>query len=212
MSPSDPCSGILTAGVSQKDGENWCSQINRLQQLLDKLECQSPKLEPLKEDTLASTYKSNILLVQRQMSMTTEDLDNFQKVLKSYIDATSAHSDNLHYLQSNSSKDFQRCIIDMLEDAEIVSTMLLPALCFKDMVVLSNFCPLASGAEAGVEGVEEREATEAFSPLGLEAEGTLSGALTPARPTGDTPAAAAATAAVAMAATLPAVMAETDLG
>ncbi|GLD64106.1 N-terminal EF-hand calcium-binding protein 1-like isoform X1 [Lates japonicus] len=152
MSPSDPCSGILTS-VNMEDGENWCSQINRLQQLLDKLECQSPKLEPLKEDTLASTYKSNILLVQRQMSVTDEDLDNFRKVLKSYIDATSAHSDNLHvsvqklpgkscyimyefwqdriswmsYLQSNSSKDFQRCIIDMLEDAEVVSTMLLRA-------------------------------------------------------------------------------------
>ncbi|KAM7402412.1 hypothetical protein PAMP_017654 [Pampus punctatissimus] len=152
MSPSDPCSDILTTGVNMEDGENWCSQINRLQQLLDKLECQSPKLEPLKEDTLASTYKSNILLVQRQMLVTGEDPDNFQKVLKSYIDATSAHSDNLHvsiqklpgkscyiiyefwqdriswmsYLQSNSSKDFQRCIIDMLEDTEVVSTMLLP--------------------------------------------------------------------------------------
>lgn len=30
------------------------------------------------------------------------------------------------YLQSNDSKDFQRCVIDMLEDAEVVSTMLLP--------------------------------------------------------------------------------------
>ncbi|XP_029357403.1 N-terminal EF-hand calcium-binding protein 1 isoform X2 [Echeneis naucrates] len=127
MSPLEPCSGILTTGVSMKDGENWCSQINKLQQLLDKLESQSPKLEPLKEDTLASTYKSNILLVQRQMSVNDEDLDNFRKVLKSYIDATSAHSDNLHYQQSNSSKDFQRCIIDMLEDVEVVSTMLLPA-------------------------------------------------------------------------------------
>ncbi|TMS19475.1 N-terminal EF-hand calcium-binding protein 1 [Larimichthys crocea] len=95
MSPSDPCSGILTTGVSMEDDENWCSQINRLQQLLDKLECQGPKLEPLKEDTLASTYKSNILLVQRQMSVTDENLDNFRKVLKGYIDATSAHSDNL---------------------------------------------------------------------------------------------------------------------
>ncbi|XP_022056179.2 N-terminal EF-hand calcium-binding protein 1 [Acanthochromis polyacanthus] len=153
MSPSDPCSAILTTGVGLEDGENWCSQINRLQQLLDKLECQSPKLEPLKEDSLASTYKSNILLVQRQMSVTDDDLDNFRKVLNSYIDATSAHSDNLHvsvqklpgkscyimyefwqdriswmsYLQSNNSKDFQRCVIDMLEDAEKVSTMLLPA-------------------------------------------------------------------------------------
>ncbi|KAF0034540.1 hypothetical protein F2P81_012298 [Scophthalmus maximus] len=127
MSPSDPCFRILTTGVSTEGGENWCSQINRLQQLLDKLDCQSPKLEPLKEDTLASTYKSNILLVHRQMAVTDKDLDNFRKVLQSYVDAATAHADNLHYLQSNSSKDFQRCIIDMLEDAEVVSTMLLPA-------------------------------------------------------------------------------------
>uniref|UniRef100_A0A8D3AHJ5 N-terminal EF-hand calcium binding protein 3 n=1 Tax=Scophthalmus maximus TaxID=52904 RepID=A0A8D3AHJ5_SCOMX len=154
MSPSDPCFRILTTGVSTEGGENWCSQINRLQQLLDKLDCQSPKLEPLKEDTLASTYKSNILLVHRQMAVTDKDLDNFRKVLQSYVDAATAHADNLHvsvqklpgkscyimyefwqdriswmsYLQSNSSKDFQRCIIDMLEDAEVVSTMLLPGL------------------------------------------------------------------------------------
>ncbi|XP_068172038.1 N-terminal EF-hand calcium-binding protein 1 [Antennarius striatus] len=153
MSPSDPRSDILTTGLIMEDGKNWCSQINRLQELLDKLECQGPKLEPLKEDTLASTYKSNILLVQRQMSVTNENLDNFQEVLKGYIDATSAQSDNLHvsiqklpgkscyimyefwqdriswmsYLQSDSSKDFQRCVIDMLEDAEVVSTMLIPA-------------------------------------------------------------------------------------
>ncbi|KAM3622012.1 uncharacterized protein V6R79_019234 [Siganus canaliculatus] len=153
MSPSDPCSAILTTGVNMDDGENWCSQINRLQQLLDKLECQGPKLEPLKEDSLASTYKSNILLVQRQMSVSDDNLDNFQKVMKSYVDVTSAQSDNLHmsvqklpgkscyimyefwqdriswmsYLQSNNSKDFQRCTIDMLEDAEVISTMLLPA-------------------------------------------------------------------------------------
>lgn len=54
--------------------------------------------------------------------------------------------------------------------------------------------------------MEEREATEAFSPPGLATEDTLSGALTPVRPTGDTPAAAAAAAA------LLAEMAETGLG
>ncbi|XP_019734930.1 N-terminal EF-hand calcium-binding protein 1-like [Hippocampus comes] len=129
----------------------WNSQIGRLQLLLDKLECQNPKLEPLKGDTTTST--ANILLVQRKMAVNKSDLDNFRKVLKSYVDATSAHPDNLHvsvpkvpekssyviyefwrdrlswmsYLQSSSSKAFQRCVINMLEDTEIVSTMLLPA-------------------------------------------------------------------------------------
>ncbi|CAL8340335.1 unnamed protein product [Merluccius merluccius] len=145
----------LTTGVSEEGGEeNWCSQINRLQQLLDKLECQSAKLEPLKEDSLASTYKSNLLLVQRQVTVAEEDLEDFRKVLKSYADATAAHADNLHvsvqklpekscyimyefwqdriswmsYLQSNSSKDFQRCIIQMLVGPEVVATMLIPGL------------------------------------------------------------------------------------
>ncbi|XP_055764909.1 N-terminal EF-hand calcium-binding protein 1-like isoform X3 [Salvelinus fontinalis] len=151
LSPIHPYSGILTTGVTMEIDDHWCSQVNRLQQLLDKLEWQGPKLEPLKEDTLASTYKSNILLVQTQMSAT-EDLEEFQKLLKSYVDATSNHSDNLHvsiqklpgkscyimyefwqdriswisYLQSNASKKFQRCVIDTLEDSERVSTMLLP--------------------------------------------------------------------------------------
>lgn len=153
LSPTDPHSGILTTGIAMETGENWCSQVNRLQQLLDKLESQGPKLEPLKEDTLASTYKSNILLVQRQMAVMEEDIEAFQKVLKSYVDAVSTQGDNLHvsvqklpgkscyimyefwqdriswmsYLQSNASKNFQRCVIDMLEDPEAVSTMLLPA-------------------------------------------------------------------------------------
>ncbi|KAI2663938.1 N-terminal EF-hand calcium-binding protein 1 [Labeo rohita] len=186
LSPTDPYSGILTTGVTVDTDEHWCSQINRLQQLIDKLECQSPKLEPLKEDTLASTYKSNILLVQRQMSVTENDLEEFQKALKTYADTTANQNDNLHvsiqklpekscyiiyefwqdriswmslllqsfigrsscwvlhlsgymdrhdsvlsttctrYLQSDASKMFQRCIIDMLEDPEIVSTMLMP--------------------------------------------------------------------------------------
>ncbi|XP_029540548.1 N-terminal EF-hand calcium-binding protein 1 isoform X2 [Oncorhynchus nerka] len=135
LSPTDPYSGILTTGVTMETDDHWCSQINRLQLLLDKLEWQ------------------NILLVQRQMLATEEDLDKFQRVLKSYADATSNHSDNLHvsiqklpgkscfiiyefwqdriswmsYLQSDASKNFQRCVIDMLEDPKLVSTMLLPA-------------------------------------------------------------------------------------
>ncbi|KAG7478382.1 hypothetical protein MATL_G00079700 [Megalops atlanticus] len=153
LSPTDPYSGMLTTGVTVEPDSNWNSQINRLQQLIDKLECQSPKLEPLNEDTLASTYKSNILLVQRQLSVREKDIEEFQRVLKRYINSTTNQSDNLHvsiqklperccfimhefwqdrlswmsYLQSNSSKTFQRCIIDMLEDPEAVSTMLLPA-------------------------------------------------------------------------------------
>lgn len=31
---------IVFSEVSLEDEENWCSQINKLQQLLDKLECE----------------------------------------------------------------------------------------------------------------------------------------------------------------------------
>ncbi|KAG5836143.1 N-terminal EF-hand calcium-binding protein 1 [Anguilla rostrata] len=154
LSPTDPYSGMLTTGVAVEPDDHWNSQINRLQQLIDKLECQSPKLEPLKEeDTISSSCRSNILLVQRQLSVAEKDISEFQRALKSYADATADRSDNLHvsiqklpekscfimyefwqdrlswmsHLQSNASKAFQRCIIDVLEDPEVVTTMLLPA-------------------------------------------------------------------------------------
>ncbi|XP_069545210.1 N-terminal EF-hand calcium-binding protein 1-like isoform X1 [Brachyistius frenatus] len=171
LSPTDPYSGMLTTGVSVEPDNHWGSQINQLEQFIDKLECEtrilynlglldgdgrwtmSPHLEPLKEDTLAGTYKSNILLVQRQMSVKEKDVEQFQQALKIYTDATTSHLNNLHisvqnlpdrscfimyefwqdrlswmsYLQSSISKTFQRCIIDSLEEPEMVSTMLLPA-------------------------------------------------------------------------------------
>uniref|UniRef100_A0A3B4X2K2 N-terminal EF-hand calcium binding protein 3 n=1 Tax=Seriola lalandi dorsalis TaxID=1841481 RepID=A0A3B4X2K2_SERLL len=149
MSPSDPCSGILTTGNRNIDLSIYCI-INKS---TNKTSSYSSALYNsiilyVKSEGLEGT--PNILLVQRQMTVTDEDLDNFRKVLKSYIDSTSLVYSNLFficfllfaafffpfcffvvrlcsYLQSNSSKDFQRCIIDMLEDAEVVSTMLLPA-------------------------------------------------------------------------------------
>ncbi|XP_061664483.1 N-terminal EF-hand calcium-binding protein 1-like [Syngnathoides biaculeatus] len=153
LSPTDPYSGMLTTGVSVESDYHWGSQVDQLEQLIDKLECESPQLEPLKEDTLAGTYKSNILLVQRQMSVKECDVERFQHALKIYTEASSGQQNNLHisvqnlpdrscfimyefwqdrlswmsFLQSSISKTFQRCIIDALEEQEMVSTMLLPA-------------------------------------------------------------------------------------
>ncbi|PWA30949.1 hypothetical protein CCH79_00010631 [Gambusia affinis] len=134
ISPTDPYSGMLTTGVSVEPDNHWGSQINQLEELMDKLDCE------------------NILLVQRQMSVKERDVEQFQQALKIYTDATSSQLNNLHvsvqnlpdrscfimyefwqdrlswmsYLQSSISKTFQRCIIDSLEEPEIVSTMLLP--------------------------------------------------------------------------------------
>ncbi|XP_061542743.1 N-terminal EF-hand calcium-binding protein 1-like [Phycodurus eques] len=153
LSPTDPYSGMLTTGVSVESDYHWGSQVDQLEQLIDKLECESPQLEPLKEDTLAGTYKSNILLVQRQMSVKECDVERFQHALKIYTEASIGQQNNLHisiqnlpdrscfimyefwqdrlswmsFLQSSISKTFQRCIIDSLEEQEMVSTMLLPA-------------------------------------------------------------------------------------
>ncbi|KAG7248557.1 hypothetical protein CRUP_021463, partial [Coryphaenoides rupestris] len=101
LSPTDPYSGMLTTGVSVEPDNHWSSQINQLEDLIDKLECESPHLEPLKEDTLAGTYKSNILLVQRQMSVKERDVEEFQQTLKIYTDATTSQPDNLHVSVQN---------------------------------------------------------------------------------------------------------------
>ncbi|MEQ2229363.1 hypothetical protein ILYODFUR_018086 [Ilyodon furcidens] len=98
LSPTDPYSGMLTTGVSVEPDNHWGYQINQLEQLMDKLDCESPRLEPLKEDTLAGTYKSNILLVQRQMSVKERDMEQFQQTLKIYTDDTSSQLDNLQYV------------------------------------------------------------------------------------------------------------------
>uniref|UniRef100_A0A3Q0SWE6 EF-hand domain-containing protein n=1 Tax=Amphilophus citrinellus TaxID=61819 RepID=A0A3Q0SWE6_AMPCI len=127
LSPTDPYSG-----VSVEPDNHWGSQINQLEQLIDKMECE------------------NILLVQRQMSVKERDVDQFQQALKIYTDVLLSASvlfvclrislscfimyefwqDRLSwmsYLQSSISKTFQGCIIDSLEEPEMVSTMLLPA-------------------------------------------------------------------------------------
>uniref|UniRef100_A0A3Q2PNT7 N-terminal EF-hand calcium-binding protein 1-like n=1 Tax=Fundulus heteroclitus TaxID=8078 RepID=A0A3Q2PNT7_FUNHE len=139
LSPTDPYSGMLTT-----EPENpWGSQINQLEQLMDKLDCEvgSPHLEPLKEDTLAGTYKSNILLVQRQMSVKERDVEPFHQLNNLHISVQNLPDRScfimyefwqdrlswMSFLQSSISKTFQRCIIDSLEEPEIVSTMLLPA-------------------------------------------------------------------------------------
>uniref|UniRef100_A0A3B5L3X6 ABM domain-containing protein n=1 Tax=Xiphophorus couchianus TaxID=32473 RepID=A0A3B5L3X6_9TELE len=156
LSPTDPYSGIV------EPDNHWGSQINQLEELMDKLDCEVGGKSALFRIYIAVFFLSqsksftlylNILLVQRQMSVKERDVEQFQQALKIYTDATSSQLNNLHvsvqnlpdrscfimyefwqdrlswmsYLQSSISKTFQRCIIDSLEEPEIVSTMLLPA-------------------------------------------------------------------------------------
>uniref|UniRef100_A0A8D0HA29 N-terminal EF-hand calcium binding protein 3 n=1 Tax=Sphenodon punctatus TaxID=8508 RepID=A0A8D0HA29_SPHPU len=153
LSPTDPYSGMLTSGVCVEADSHWMVQINRLQQLIDKLECKSPRLEPLKEETVCKGKDSHILVAQRQISVTESGMEAFRQALKSYTEFAAGESSCLHvsshqlsseacfilyefwqdvsswrsHLQSNYSKMFQRAIIDLLESPELLTTMLFPA-------------------------------------------------------------------------------------
>ncbi|RXM93777.1 N-terminal EF-hand calcium-binding protein 1 [Acipenser ruthenus] len=147
LSPTDPYSGMLTSGICVEPDNHWASQISRLQQLIDKLECK------------------NILVVQRQMPVMEEMLEEFRQALKCYTDNTASQSCSLHvsvqklpeescfimyefwqdrnswtsYLQSNASKMFQRSVIDFLESPELVTTMLLPVYRMSEIQLLGVF-------------------------------------------------------------------------
>ncbi|XP_034643284.1 N-terminal EF-hand calcium-binding protein 3 isoform X3 [Trachemys scripta elegans] len=134
LSPTDPYSGMLTTGLCVEADSQWVAQINRLQQLIDKLECK------------------HILVAQRQLSVTESGLEGFHQALQSYTEVTAGQRCCLHvssrkltseacfilyefwqdvtswrsHLQSNCSKTFQWAIIDLLESPELVTTMLFP--------------------------------------------------------------------------------------
>ncbi|XP_067856868.1 N-terminal EF-hand calcium-binding protein 1-like [Heptranchias perlo] len=153
LSPSDPYSGILHSGVCVEPESQWVTQVNRLQQLIDRLECKTPRLEPLKEEVIEGATQSHILVVQRQMSVLEEEVEEFRQALKRYVASAAKQSGNLHisvqklgnetcfivyelwqgrtswrsHLQANYSKTFQRNNVDFLETPELMTTMLLPA-------------------------------------------------------------------------------------
>ncbi|XP_043946206.1 N-terminal EF-hand calcium-binding protein 3 [Protopterus annectens] len=180
LSPVEPYSSILNSGTSKRrknvvpsqndtadlkelvkeptgvyaEPENpWISQINRLQHLIDKLECKSLRLEPLNKELTDETTNHYIVVAQRQFSVLEDDIDEFRQLLKQYSSSTLSHSACLHvsvqdlsneacfivyefwqertswrsHLQSAHSKTFQRTIQNFLASPELLTTMLLPA-------------------------------------------------------------------------------------
>ncbi|XP_061463148.1 N-terminal EF-hand calcium-binding protein 1 isoform X2 [Rhineura floridana] len=128
-----PVSPLLNQGWLEEDNQ-WMTQINRLQKLIDKLE------------------QKHIMIVQRQMSVTEEELEQFRFALQQYVDTASSQDGCLHvsiqklssesrfiiyefwennacnsHLQMNYSKIFQRNHVDCLETPEHITTMLVPA-------------------------------------------------------------------------------------
>ncbi|XP_063258326.1 N-terminal EF-hand calcium-binding protein 3 isoform X1 [Prinia subflava] len=92
LSPTEPYSGMLTTGVCVEDNSQWKAQINRLQQLIEKLECKSPRLEPLKEEGECQGQDAHILVAKRQISVATSSIEEFRQAFRSYTEGTAGHS------------------------------------------------------------------------------------------------------------------------
>ncbi|KAA0710527.1 N-terminal EF-hand calcium-binding protein 1 [Triplophysa tibetana] len=152
LSPNNPLLNLVNSGLFEEDNQ-WMTQINRLQKLIDRLEKKELRLEPVEEEVLESSTKSHILIVQRQLSVLEEEVEEFRLALRQYIDSARAQTGCLHvavqrlanesrfilyefweqtnvwknHLQTNYSKTFQRGNVDFLETPEIMTTMLVPA-------------------------------------------------------------------------------------
>ncbi|XP_077043623.1 N-terminal EF-hand calcium-binding protein 3 isoform X1 [Agelaius phoeniceus] len=98
LSPTDPYSGMLTTGVCVEDNSQWMAQINRLQQLIEKLECKSPRLEPLKEEAMCKGQDAHILVAKRQISVATSSIEQFRRAVRSYTEGTAGHSSCLQVI------------------------------------------------------------------------------------------------------------------
>ncbi|XP_061851870.1 N-terminal EF-hand calcium-binding protein 1 [Colius striatus] len=147
-----PNSPHFSTGWFEEDNQ-WMTQINRLQKLIDRLEKKDLKLEPFEEEVLEENARSHIMIVQRQMSVIEEDIEEFRLALKQYVESASTQGGCLHvsiqklpsdsrfivyefwensnawnsHLQMNYSKTFQRSNVDFLETPELITTMLVPA-------------------------------------------------------------------------------------
>ncbi|XP_012610606.1 N-terminal EF-hand calcium-binding protein 3 [Microcebus murinus] len=145
--------GSSDIGRSSEAEMQWRLQVNRLQELIDQLECKAPRLEPLHEEDLAKEPDSHIFVAQRQVQVAEEALQDFHRALCCYVDFTGAQSHCLHvsaqkmldsasfslyefwrdeaswrrHQQSSCSKAFQRTLIDHLRAPDTLSTVFFPA-------------------------------------------------------------------------------------
>ncbi|XP_023570744.1 N-terminal EF-hand calcium-binding protein 3 [Octodon degus] len=153
VSWSPTCSpGSSDIGQSSEAVMQWRLQVNRLQELIDQLECKAPRLEPLHEEDLFKGPDSYILVAQRQVQVTKGALQDFHRALCCYVDFTRAQSHCLHvsahkmldntsytlyefwqdeaswrrHQQAPSSKAFQRILIDHLRAPDTLTTMFFP--------------------------------------------------------------------------------------
>ncbi|XP_040494111.1 N-terminal EF-hand calcium-binding protein 3 isoform X2 [Ursus maritimus] len=117
----------LDTGQSSEAEMQWRLQVNRLQELIDQLECKAPRLEPLHEEELTKGPESHILVAQRQVQVAEEALQDFHRALCCYVDFTGAQSHCLQHQHSACSKAFQRILIDHLRAPDTLTTVFFPA-------------------------------------------------------------------------------------
>ncbi|XP_076427060.1 N-terminal EF-hand calcium-binding protein 3 isoform X3 [Peromyscus maniculatus bairdii] len=145
--------GSSDTGWTSEAEQQWRLQVNRLQELIDQLECKAPRLEPLHEEDLAKGPDSHILVAQRQVQVAEDALQDFHRALCCYMNFTGAQSHCLHvsaqkmldhaaftlyefwqdeaswrrHQQSPCSKAFQRTLIDHLQVPDTLTTVFFPA-------------------------------------------------------------------------------------
>ncbi|XP_063139916.1 N-terminal EF-hand calcium-binding protein 3 isoform X10 [Rattus norvegicus] len=145
--------GSSDTGRSSEAELQWRLQVNRLQELIDQLECKAPRLEPMHEGDLAKGLDSHILVAQRQVQVAEDALQDFHRALCCYMNFTGAQSHCLHvsaqkmldnaaftlyefwqdeaswrrHQQSPCSKAFQRTLIDHLRAPDTLTTVFFPA-------------------------------------------------------------------------------------
>ncbi|NXF19460.1 NECA1 protein, partial [Rhodinocichla rosea] len=86
LSSNNPYS---STGWIEEDSQ-WVIQINRLQKLIDRLEKKDLKLGPLEEEVLEENARSQIMIVQHQISVKEEKVEEFHPALKQYLESASA--------------------------------------------------------------------------------------------------------------------------
>nr|XP_034352664.1 N-terminal EF-hand calcium-binding protein 3 isoform X3 [Arvicanthis niloticus] len=153
ISWSPTWSGSSDTGRSSEAELQWRLQVNRLQELIDQLECKAPRLEPTREEDLAKGLDSHILVAQRQVQVSEDALQDFHRALCCYMNFTGSQSHCLHvsaqkmldnaaftlyefwqdeaswrrHQQSPCSKAFQRTLIDHLQAPDTLTTVFFPA-------------------------------------------------------------------------------------
>ncbi|XP_045837668.1 N-terminal EF-hand calcium-binding protein 3 isoform X3 [Meles meles] len=122
-----PGSFSSDTGQSSEAEMQWRLQVNRLQELIDQLECKAPRLEPLHEEEPTQGPESHILVAQRRVQVAEEAVQDFHRALCCYVDFTGAQSHCLQHQHSACSKAFQRILIDHLRAPDTLTTVFFPA-------------------------------------------------------------------------------------